>query len=167
MEISIINVITNVIYFSWKPYSVKVIREGYLVSPQNPLPWVNVTFMPPAVPSFSLQFAQLTKLSIMSNGYNIRDGDDNWDCEGIMGEECCWNFLSCKWAFHTVEDIHCPRNCRNKETPNCLNFWTFFLYDPAPIPPCLYFFLDKCPSTPFQDDELHVLAFFYIKISFN
>ena len=166
MEISIINVITNVIYFSWKPYSVKVIREGYLVSPQNPLPWVNVTFMPPAVPSFSLQFAQLTKLSIMSNGYNIRDGDDNWDCEGIMGEECCWNFLSCKWAFHIVEDIHCPRNCRNKETPNCLNFWTFFLYDPAPIPRCL-FFLDKCPSTPFQDDELHVLAFFYIKISFN
>ena len=45
----------------------KVIREGYLVSPQNPLPWVNVTFMPPAVSSFSLQFAQLTKLSIKSN----------------------------------------------------------------------------------------------------
>ena len=78
MELSIINVITNVIYIGWKPYnSVKVIREGYLVSPQNPFPWVNVTFMPPAVPSFSLQFAQLTKLSIMSNGYNIRDGDDN------------------------------------------------------------------------------------------
>ena len=65
MELGIINVITNVIYIGWKPYTVKVIREGYLVSPQNPLPWVNVTFMPPAVPSFSLQFVQLTKLSIM------------------------------------------------------------------------------------------------------
>ena len=77
MEPSIINVITNFIYIGWKPYSVMVIREGYLVSPPNPLPWVNVTFMPLAVSSFSLQFAQLTKLSIMSNGYNIRDGDDN------------------------------------------------------------------------------------------
>ena len=137
MEISIINGITNVIYFSWKPYSVKVIWEGYLVSPPNPLPWVNVTFMPPAVPSFSLQFAQLTKLSIMSNGYNIRDGDDNWDCEGIMGEECCWNFLSCKWAFHTVEDIHCPRNCRNKETGI---FGHFFFTTPPQFRPAFIFF---------------------------